>query len=254
MAVDRKEVFESEAGVEQSWVQSQGVSVGMQSVGRGYTVVQTAQLVAAMRWLTERLFEITGAWAVEVAAASSDGDSIDSAAGFGDVGADAPTDVAAVAVWLAAVSRCLGSHREALDELQPDSVLLDIYRVPAPPSAVVCAALDEVSAASLGWLERTEMVLNVFLSELMEVCDEIERVAAPHCDGALIRVVRKLRLDLSIDHASGSKLRLPDRSDSGPRTHSADSDGMIARVIGVISENRLVSRAVLCPETSDALP
>ena len=227
------------------------MKAGMRSAGSGYTIVQTAQLVSAMRWLTARLFEITGVWAADAAVAFGGSAAIPVGVGVGEAGADEVVDASAVAVWLAAVSRCLGSHLEVLDGLQPDSVFLDVYCAPTPPAAAIGDALDEVFSDHMGWARRVEIILDVFLPKLMEVCDGIERVAAPHCDGALIRAARKLRLDLSLDHTVGSRLSSSIRSDR--MLHSRESDGALAHAVDVISENGLVSIAVLCPDNSDAV-
>ena len=158
----------------------------------GYTAEQTARLVGALRWACGRLSEIVDAWAREAAAA---------AAGTGAGGLAPDPDrspapgVAAAAVRMAELSRRLASHRDALDELQPDSERLVSWRPAAPADPSLGAALDEIAALQ-GPLERLAVVRQVLVPQLLGAYRDICDHAAPHCDAALASAARSLHHDL----------------------------------------------------------
>lgn len=141
----------------------------------GYSAVQTAQLVSALRWACGRLSEIFEAWAT-------------------DAGADA------FAVEMTVLSRRLASHRDVLDGLQPDSERLAVWRQAVPADESVTGALDEVAALP-GIPERLAVARDVLVPQLLgayrDVCDH----AAPHCDAALAAAAGSLSRDL--DHNRG---------------------------------------------------
>lgn len=145
------------------------------AVRRGYSVAQTARLVSALRWACGRLSEILGVWAQEAATAG------------------APHAVASVR--LTVLSRRFAAHREALDVLQPDSVLMAGWRQAAPADQALAAALDEMATME-GPLERLAVAETVIVPALAGVYREIGEHAAPHCDAALASAARALRHDL----------------------------------------------------------
>ena len=139
----------------------------------GYSVAQTARLVCALRWVCGRLSEILEAWAAEAAASD--------------------------AVELRALSRCLASHRERIDGLQPDSELMAPWRQAAPADGALAAALDEIAQLEAP-ADRLEAVSKVIVPQLAGACREIVMRAAPHCDAALASAAQALLDDL--DRAS----------------------------------------------------
>ena len=204
---------------------------GVGAAGDGYTVVQTARLVAAMRWATGRMFETTGAWAAEIAVARD---------------AVAVAAAAQTAVWMSTVSRRLGSHREAFDELQPDSELLADYRPAAAPSGDVDELLGEIAGASLAWAERLAVSLRVLIPQLLRACEEIERVGAPHCDAALIRAAAALRRDLSAHLDAGEALLAG--AGAGAKPGHSNIDEFISIALKRMAHlGGIVPRRLLCP-------
>ena len=161
-------------------------------MSRGYTVVQTARLVSALRWAVGRLSDIVGAWAGEAA-----------------------TDAPETAVWMTALSRRLGSHGEAWGEQQPDSELLASHRSPRSSGPAIEAAMDEIAALQ-GAAARFAVTRQVLIPELVGACAEIRAHAAPHCDAALASAAEMLSHDLSRHREAGDRLsgRLAARGDS----------------------------------------
>ena len=187
----------------------------------GYSAVQTAQLVSALRWACGRLSEIFEAWATEAAAEGIQ-------AGH-DAGADA------FAVEMTVLSSCLASHRDVLDGLQPDSERLAAWRQAAPADGSVAGVLDEI-AALLGTPERLSVAREVLVPQLLgayrDVCDH----AAPHCDAALATAAGSLRREL--DHNRGG-----DRAPAA--TASADAAAVAESRLS--AAGGLVGRSLLRP-------
>ena len=150
-------------------------------MSRGYSVAQTARLVCALRWTCGRLSEMLDGWAVEAAEA-------------GERHAEA-------AVRLAELGRRLASHRETLDGLQPDSVLMAPWRQAAPADQALVEALDEIAGLE-GPLERLAVAEEVFVPELSDAYRQIGEHAAPHCDAALASATRALQHDLDREDSS----------------------------------------------------
>ena len=140
----------------------------------GYSAVQTARLVSALRWACGRLSEILGVWAGQAAAAGGSDET---------------------AVHLSVLSRRLASHRQVLDDLQPDSERLAEWRQPGPADVSLAGALDEI-AVTEGPPECLAVAEEVFVPQLAGVYERIGEHAAPHCDAALASVARLLRHDL----------------------------------------------------------
>ena len=147
---------------------------GARTVSRGYSAVQTARLVSALRWVCGRLSEIVDAWATEAAAAE---------------------DSAAAAVEMMVLSRRLASHRGVLDGLQPDSERLSAWRQAAPADESLAGALGEIATLE-GASERLAVARQVLVPQLVGVYLQIGIHAAPHCDGALASAAGSLGHDL----------------------------------------------------------
>ena len=114
----------------------------------GYSAVQTARLVSALRWACGRLSEIVGAWATEAAvggAQTGGGDQPDRS-GRDSVDVHVTAAAAAAAAEMTVLSRRLAAHRDVLDGLQPDSELLASWRLAAPADPSLADALDEIAA------------------------------------------------------------------------------------------------------------
>ena len=150
-------------------------------MSRGYSVAQTARLVCALRWACGRLSEMLDGWAAQATAARE--------------------PHAAGAARMAELSRRLASHRETLDELQPDSELMARWRQAAPADQALVAALEEIAGLE-GPLERLAVAEEVFVPELSGAYRQIGEHAAPHCDGALASVARALEHDLDREDSS----------------------------------------------------
>lgn len=146
----------------------------------GYSALQTARLVSALRWACGRSSEILGVWAGQAAAAGGHDEA---------------------AVGLTVLSRRLASHRQVLDGLQPDSERLAEWRQPVPADASLVDALDEI-AATEGLSERLAVAEEVFAPQLAGVYEQIGEHAAPHCDAALASAARLLRHDLDRETTS----------------------------------------------------
>lgn len=142
------------------------------SPSRGYSVEQTARLVAALRWVTSRLADIVDSWA-----------------------RDAVDEAPEAAVWLTALSGRLRWHCRALEQHQPDSVLLARYREASPPGEPLAATLDGLAELE-GDAARTAVARQVLIPALAAVCAGVQAHAAPHCDSALASAVAMLCDDL----------------------------------------------------------
>ena len=152
---------------------------GARTVSRGYSAVQTARLVSALRWVCGRLSEIVDAWACEAAADSADA---------GAAGADA-------VVEMTVLSRRLAAHRGVLDGLQPDSERLSAWRQAAPADESLAGALDGIAALEDA-SERLAVAREVLVPQLLGAYRQIVAHAAPHCDGALASAAGSLGHDL----------------------------------------------------------
>ena len=201
----------------------------------GYSLVQTARLVAALRWACGRLSEIVGAWASGAAASLGSGaqpgggDSAD--AGAADAGA-ADAGVAAAAVDMTVLSRRLAAHRSVLDGLQPDSERLASWRHAAPADPLLAEALDEIAALP-GALERLSVAREVLVPELLGAYREICAHAAPHCDAALASAASSLRHDLGRGgrHAAASADAVPSSAAAAAERRLSAAGGLVGRSV-----------------------
>ena len=190
----------------------------------GYSLVQTARLVAALRWACGRLSEIVGAWASDAAA------SLGSGAQPGGGGDSADAGAAAAAVDMTALSRRLAAHRGVLDGLQPDSERLASWRQAAPADPLLAEALDEIAALP-GALERLSVAREVLVPELLGAYREICAHAAPHCDAALASAASSLRHDLGRGgrHAAASADALPSSAAAAAERRLSAAGGLVGR-------------------------
>ena len=147
---------------------------------QGLTVVQTAQVVGELHWVVSRLFEVLGLWAGE---------------------ADRPD----IAVSMATSSRHLGWHAGDLEELLPDSTLLEGVAKSGPRSAEVDPAIEAIRAIP-GSTERLAVAHRVLLPRVAARCVSIERAAGNHSDALLSRVLAFLLADLRRDRDDGEAL------------------------------------------------
>ncbi len=174
----------------------------------GYSAVQTARLVSALRWACGRLSEIVGAWATEAAAAAvggaqtGGGDQPDRS-GRDSVDVHVAAAVAAAAVEMTVLSRRLAAHRDVLDGLQSDSERLASWRLAAPADPSLADALDEIAALQ-GPLERRGVAGEVLVPQLLGAYREICEHAAPHCDAALASAAGSLGHHLDRGRVGGS--------------------------------------------------
>ena len=172
---------------------------GARTVSRGYSAVQTARLVSALRWVCGRLSEIVDAWACEAAADSADA---------GAAGADA-------VVEMTVLSRRLAAHRGVLDGLQPDSERLSAWRQAAPADASLAGALDGIAALEDA-SERLAVAREVLVPQLLGAYRQIVAHAAPHCDGALASAAGSPRPHPARGGGAGGGVGGPRRSRFGP--------------------------------------
>ena len=150
------------------------------SLGRGYSVAQTARLVCALRWSCDRLSEVLEAWAAQAAVSP---------------------EHAGAAAAMSELGRRLATHREILDGLQPDSELMAPWREPAPADPSLAGVLDEISSLE-GPLQRLEIARGVLVPQLVGAYRQIGEHTAPHCDAALASVARALVQDLDGEDSS----------------------------------------------------
>ena len=206
----------------------------------GYSAVQTARLVAALRWTCGRLSEIVGAWATEAAAAAGGG----APTGGGDQPDRAGRDsfdvhvaAAAAAVEMTVLSRRLAAHRDVLDGLQPDSERLASWRLAAPADPSLADALDEIAALQ-GPLERRGVAREVLVPQLLGAYEEIREHAAPHCDAALASAAGSLSHDLDRGRVSGAA-----------RADAASSSAAASAERSLLAAGGLVGSSLLCPDS-----
>ena len=204
----------------------------------GYSAVQTARLVSALRWACGRLSEIVDAWATEAAAAA--------AGGARTVGGNQPdrsggdpvdAGAAAAAVEMTVLSGRLAAHRDVLDGLQPDSERLASWRQAAPADPSLAEALDEI-AALLGPLERLGVAREVLVPQLLGVCQEVCEHAAPHCDAALASAAGSLNHDLE-----GGRVGRAAPADAASSRAAASAERSL------LAEGGLVGSSLLRPDS-----
>ena len=208
----------------------------------GYSAVQTARLVAALRWACGRLSEIVGAWATEAAAAAVGG----AQTGGGDQpdrsgrdSADVHVAAAAAAVEMTVLSRRLAAHRDVLDGMQPDSERLASWRLAAPADPSLADALDQIAALQ-GPLERRGVAREVLVPQLLGAYQEIREHAAPHCDAALASAAGSLGHDLDRDRGRVSGAALAD---------AASSSAAASAERGLLAAGGLVGSSLLRPDS-----
>ena len=206
----------------------------------GYSAVQTARLVAALRWACGRLSEIVGAWATEAAAAAGGG----APTGGGDQPDRAGRDsfdvhvaAAAAAVEMTVLSRRLAAHRDVLDGLQPDSERLASWRLAAPADPSLADALDEIAALQ-GPLERRGVAREVLVPQMLGAYQEIREHAAPHCDAALASAAGSLSHDLDRGRVGGAA-----------RADAASSSAAASAERSLLAAGGLVGSSLLCPDS-----
>ena len=206
----------------------------------GYSAVQTARLVAALRWACGRLSEIVGAWATEAAAAAGGG----APTGGGDQPDRAGRDsfdvhvaAAAAAVEMTVLSRRLAAHRYVLDGLQPDSERLASWRLAAPADPSLADALDEIAALQ-GPLERRGVAREVLVPQMLGAYQEIREHAAPHCDAALASAAGSLSHDLDRGRVGGAA-----------RADAASSSAAASAERSLLAAGGLVGSSLLCPDS-----
>jgi hypothetical protein len=149
-------------------------------VHQGLTAAQTARVVGELHWTVSRLFEVLGLWAAE---------------------ADRPD----IAVSMATSSRHLGWHAGDLEELLPDSVLLEGEARSEPHAPGLDPTLDAIRAIP-GSVERLAVAHRVLLARVAARCVAVERASASHTDAALARVLAFLLADLRRDRDDGEAL------------------------------------------------
>ncbi len=186
----------------------------------GYSAVQTARLVSALRWACGRLSEMVGAWASDTAAAAGEGD---------PAGEDSVGGGAATAVEMLVLSRRFASHRDVLDGLQPDSERLGSWRQAAPGDPSLADAIDEIAELE-GPRKRLAVVRGVLVPQLRDAYRDIGEHAAPHCDAALAAAAGSLRLDLDGEAAApgAGQLSAAEAVEAADRVLSA-AGGIVGR-------------------------
>ena len=146
------------------------------------TVAATATAVRGLHWASASLFELFVSWAGEVEPDRGD-----------------------VAAWLSATGRHLGEQADYLKSLMPDSVLLaDITGFTAPSSEAE-EALSAIRSIP-GSVVRLAIAQRVLLGRLRASCESLQRLATPHADAPLLRVVGFLLLDIRNDREQGGLL------------------------------------------------
>lgn len=149
-------------------------------MNEGLTAVQTARVVGGLHWVTSRVFDVLGLWAAE---------------------AHRPD----IAVSLATSSRHLGWHSTDLEELLPDSVLLEDEARSVPHGPEVDGAVEAIRAIP-GSSERLAIAHRVLLPRIAARCVAIERASASHSDAPLRRALSFLLADLRRDRDDGEVL------------------------------------------------
>lgn len=196
----------------------------------GYSAVQTAELVSALRWACGRLSEIFEAWAMDAAAAAAGGAP---GADREPERSDHDAGATAFAVEMTVLSRRLAAHRDVLDGLQPDSERLAAWRQATPADASVTGALDEI-AAMRGTTERLAVARDVLVPQLLGAYRDIGDHAAPHCDAALATAAGSLSHDLDRNRPGDAAPHTPESSEA-----AAAAESRLAKVGGVVGRSLL---------------
>ena len=155
---------------------------GVEQSEHALTLAATATAVRGLHWASTSLFELFVFWA---SAAEAD---------RGDV-----------AVWLSTTGRHLGEQAQDLKALMPDSVLLAELTDFGSPSPEAEEALDAIRAIS-GSVVRLAIAQRVLLARLRASCESLQRLAQPHADAPLLRVIGFLLLDIQTDGEKGELL------------------------------------------------
>ena len=190
-------------------------------MSQGYTVAQTARLVAALRWAAGHFSSVVAVWAREAAA-----------------------DEPEAAVWMATLSRRLAWHCESLEAVQPDSVRMQPYRDAGPPGPSGRDAVDEIAALQ-GTPARLAVAQQVLASHLADALGEVCAHAAPHCDAALVWAAEAMSRDLRrCLEAGGESGRL------GVAGHDAAgaSDAAVRAERALAAAGGIVPRPLLRPD------
>ena len=199
----------------------------------GYSAVQTARLVSALRWACGRLSEIVGAWATEAAVGGAQTGGGDQPDRSGRDSVDVHVAAAAAAVEMTVLSRRLAVHRDVLDGLQPDSELLASWRLAAPADPSLADALDEIAALQ-GPLERRGVAGEVLVPQLLGAYQEICEHAAPHCDAALASAAGSLGHGLDRGRVGGSA-----RADAASSSAAASAERSLLAAGGLVRSSLL---------------
>ena len=199
----------------------------------GYSAVQTARLVSALRWACGRLSEIVGAWATEAAVGGAQTGGGDQPDRSGRDSVDVHVTAAAAAAEMTVLSRRLAAHRDALDGLQPDSERLASWRLAAPADPSLADALDEIAALQ-GPLERRGVAGEVLVPQLLGAYQEICEHAAPHCDAALASAAGSLGHDLDRGRVGGSA-----RADAASSSAAASAERSLLAAGGLVGSSLL---------------
>ncbi len=199
----------------------------------GYSAVQTARLVSALRWACGRLSEIVGAWATEAAVGGAQTGGGDQPDRSGRDSVDVHVAAAAAAAEMTVLSRRLAAHRDVLDGLQPDSEQLASWRLAAPADPSLADALDEIAAVK-GPLERRGVAGEVLVPQLLGAYEEICEHAAPHCDAALASAAGSLGHDLDRGRVGGSE-----RADAAPSSAAASAERSLLAAGGLVGSSLL---------------
>ena len=146
------------------------------------TVAATATAVRGLHWASVSLFELFVSWASEVEPERGD-----------------------VAAWLSATGRHLGEQADDLKTLMPDSVLLADMTSFTDPSSEAEEALIAIRAIP-GSVVRLAIAQRVLLGRLRASCESLQRLATPHADAPLLRVIGFLLLDIRNDREQGELL------------------------------------------------
>ena len=150
--------------------------------GKVLTVAATATAVRGLHWASASLFELFVSWAGEVEPDRGD-----------------------VAAWLSATGRHLGEQADDLKTLMPDSVLLADMTSFTAPSSEAEEALIAIRAIP-GSVVRLAIAQRVLLGRFRASCESLQRLATPHADAPLLRVVGFLLLDIRNDREQGGLL------------------------------------------------
>ena len=192
--------------------------VGRVQGEQALTVAATATAVRDLHWASASLFELFVSWASEVEPDRGD-----------------------VAAWLSATGRHLGEQAENLKSLMPDSVLLADMTSFAAPSSEAEEALSAIRVIP-GSVVRLAIAQRVLLGRLRASCESLQRLAEPHADAPLLRVIGFLLLDIRNDREQG-ELLLGSLSNSETNQHL--NRGVMEAESHLVSAGGLVPAGVL---------